>query len=82
MMEEDNTKAYELLAKIKMMIDGHNDNLKDESLVSFNDIRSDVEILDEIYDLITDMLPKKYLIAERLELDDRERKVLEELKKK
>ena len=78
-METDEGKAFELLAKIKLMIDGHTENLKDDD---FDEISSDGEMLDIIYDLITEILPSKYRIAERLELDDRERKVLDELKKR
>ena len=81
-METDEGKAFELLAKIKLMIDGHTENLKDDDLKSFDEISSDGEMLDIIYDLITEILPSKYLIAERLELDDRERKVLDELRKR
>jgi len=77
-MNEDEGKAFELLAKIKLMIDNNNQELMDENM---NEM-TDGEMLDIIYDLITEMLPSKYLIAERLELDDRERKLLEELKKR
>ena len=77
-IEAERNKAYLLMARIKFMIDRYYDFLKDEEVIEQIDAE---EIIGDIYDEIDKNLPKKYLIAEKLDIDDKERKILDALRK-
>jgi len=72
-------KAYGLMARIKLMIDEFYRNKADEDTI---DTIEEQELLGDIYNEIDKALPKKYLITERLELDEKEQKILKSLKAK
>ena len=75
--EKQLNEAYLLMARIKLKIDKFYNELKEENIVEQIDLQ---ELIGEIYDEIQKALPAKYLIAEKLDIDDKEQKILNELR--
>lgn len=77
-LERELNEAYGLIAGIKLYIDEYHRIQEDFSVEPIDELT----LIANIYEQIEQKLPKKYLIAEKLELDDKEQKILEALRKK
>jgi DNA-binding ferritin-like protein len=78
-LEKELNEAFSLLARIKFKIDEYHDRIQEDDFTI--EPIDEHELLNEIYEQIDKKLPKKFLIAERLDIDDKETKILEALRK-
>lgn len=72
-------QAYLLMARIKLKIDKFYEEEREGNILEEVD---KLILINEIYDEIQKELPAKYLIAEKLDIDDKEQKILDALRHK
>jgi len=78
-IERELNEVCSLLARIKFRIDEYHRIIQEDDFAV--EPIDEHELLNEIYEQIEQKLPKKYLVVERLDIDDKEQKILEALRK-
>lgn len=78
-LEKELNEVYSVLAQIKLRLDKYSEHLQDDDYGGVIEPIDEQELIAEIYSKLESIVPKKFLIAERLELDDKEQKIINAL---